>query len=122
MSEQLTHLSLELPMKTVSELNRRDHWRTVANRRAGQRYEVCIEWRKALGVKKIALPCRVTLTRVGARELDSDNLASALKSCRDEIAALLGVDDSPSSPAQFEYKQEAKGKRQYGVKIEVQSF
>ncbi|MDT5061496.1 MAG: hypothetical protein QOH63_1955 [Acidobacteriota bacterium] len=82
-----------------------------------------MEWRNALGVNKIALPCRVILTRIGPKLLDEgDNLRSAMKGIVDEIAALLGVDDSPSSPAQFEYKQEAMGKRQYRVKIEIQSL
>lgn len=39
------------------------------------------------------LPLVVTLTRIAPRSLDSDNLASAAKACRDGISDALGIDD-----------------------------
>lgn len=40
------------------------------------------------------LPCTVVLTRVApSNGLDTDNLAGALKGCRDAVAHWLGVDD-----------------------------
>lgn len=122
MSEQLTNLILELPIKTVSEINRHEHWRARHNRVKSQRREVSAEWKNAVKGRRVALPCKVFLTRIGAKELDSDNLTSALKAIRDEVASLLNVDDSPSSLAHFEYRQKAIGKREYKVQIEVQSF
>jgi hypothetical protein len=35
------------------------------------------------------LPCRVTLTRCGKRHMDSDNVVSAFKAIRDEVADYL---------------------------------
>lgn len=120
--QTLKALYLELPIKTVSEMNRRDHWSAVHKRKAGQRYETSIEWKKAVHGQKVALPCRVVLTRIAPKVLDSDNLASALKAVRDEVANQLGVDDSTLSLAQFECRQKVVGRREYRVLIDVQSL
>jgi hypothetical protein len=122
MKQQLTSLIFEFPMKTVSEMNRRDHWRTVHKRKAAQQREVDIEWKRAASGGKVALPCRVVLTRIAPKTLDSDNLASAMKATRDQVARLLGVDDSPDSLAQFDCRQKAIGERKYSVRIEVVSL
>lgn len=53
---------------------------------------------------------RVTLTRLGARTLDEDNLQSAFKRIRDAVAKHLGHDDSPGSPLCWVYKQEASAR------------
>lgn len=53
---------------------------------------------------------RVTLTRLGARTLDEDNLQSAFKRIRDAVAKHLGHDDNPGSPISWVYKQEASVK------------
>jgi len=50
-------------------------------------------------------PCTITLTRIGVRLLDSDNLASAFKHVRDGIADALGVDDGPEGPITWRYEQ-----------------
>jgi hypothetical protein len=120
--KQLRSLVLDLPIKTVSEANKREHWGTVSKRKKAQRRELNLEWKNAVKGRSVRLPCVVTLTRIAPKLLDEgDNLNSAFKAIRDEIAALLGVDDSPSSPARFEYKQEAIGQRKYRVIISVVS-
>lgn len=80
-------MEITLPIVTVSEANRRDHWRVKARRVKAQRraaWELC---------PRVGLPCLVTLIRVSPRELDDDNLRGALKAIRDGVADRLGVDD-----------------------------
>jgi hypothetical protein len=82
-------ISITLPIHTVSEANRRDHWRVKAKRVKSQRKIT------AALVPRFGLPCVVTLVRVGVRPLDEhDNLRSALKGVVDSIADRLGVPDN----------------------------
>lgn len=57
----------------------------------------------------------VTLTRVGPRTLDTDNLAGALKGVRDGVADALGIDDG--DPRITWCYDQRKGT--YGVQIDV---
>lgn len=101
-----------IPIKTVSEANRRDHWAKKAKRVKSQREAVY------LACPKAEVPCVVTLTRVAPRSLDSDNLQSALKATRDSVAQRLGVDDADER-VEWRYAQE-KGK-EFGVVVEIES-
>ena len=78
---------VHLPIATVSESNRRDHWQVKRKRAKAQRQMA------AALVPRFGLPCVVTLTRVSPRELDDDNLRGALKAVRDGVADRLGIDD-----------------------------
>ncbi len=110
---------LDLPIRTVSTLNERGHWRTRHQRGKAQRKEIEFEWRRGMGKLKIELPCTVTFTRIGPRLLDLDNLQGSMKAVRDQVAEMLGADDSPSSPITWEYRQE-RGKF-YRILIAVES-
>jgi hypothetical protein len=104
-----------MPIRTVSEANRRDHWTAKARRARTQRMAA-----KALARSfgAVEMPCTVTLVRVSPRELDDDNLRGALKATRDGIADYLGIDDRDPRVG-WGYGQ-AKGKpKQYAVKVEV---
>ena len=95
-------MRIELPIATVSEANRRDHWATKARRAKLHRntaWALCPAY---------PLPCIVTITRVAPRFLDDDNLRSAGKSARDGIADRLGVKDNDPR-VEWRYAQ-AKGK------------
>ncbi len=54
------------------------------------------------------LPATVTLTRVGRRKVDQDNLSGLFKATRDGIADVYGVDDG-SDLYQWVYSQEIGG-------------
>jgi len=95
-------ISVTIPIATVSEANRRDHFMVKAKRAKAHRNAA---W---MLCPRYPLPCVVTLTRVGARILDDDNLRSALKSTRDGLADRLGVKDN-SPLIEWRYAQ-AKGK------------
>jgi hypothetical protein len=118
---RLLGLKLMLPIKTVSEANQRDHWRTKNTRKRDQQEELAIEWQRLVPKLEIGLPCVVKLTRIGQRELDGDNLQGAFKGIRDQIAKTLGVDDG-SELIDWQYGQApAFAARFYGVEIEIQA-
>ena len=83
--------SVELPIRTVSEKNAREHWATKARRTAKQRIDT-LAGLLATGWPRPSLPLVITLTRIGPRKLDTDNLERALSGVRDGIA------DKPPRP------------------------
>ena len=95
-------MRIELPIATVSEANRRDHWATKARRVKAQRN---VAWALC---PVYPVPCVVTMTRVAPRALDDDNNVSSMKAVRDSIAKRLGVDDR-SPLVEWRYAQ-AKGR------------
>jgi hypothetical protein len=107
-----------VPIRIVSALNLREHWRKRADRVAGERRAVA--WGlKARGVP--ALPAVVTLTRIAPRRLDGDNLQGGCKAARDEVAAWLGVDDSdPRVEWRYEQSTESLARLpRYALRIDV---
>ena len=73
-----------LPIFTVSEANSREHWHKKAVRHDMQRRWVKVKFLQEKPT--ITLPCQITLTRIGKRKLDSDNLPISMKWIRDAIA------------------------------------
>lgn len=104
---------IHVPLRTVSGMNAREHWQARARRVKGER--LLVAWHLA-SVKKPAVPLVVTLTRIApSNGLDDDNLASAMKGCRDEVAEWLGVNDRDRKTVRYEYGQE---RGPWGVRIE----
>jgi len=102
----------EIPLRLYSLPNVRWHWskkaRTARHARAMTRLVLA-------GKAKPKPPLVVTLTRVGKRDLDDDNLVGAFKHVRDGVADWLGVDDG-SELVEYECKQE---RGNYGIRIEI---
>lgn len=113
-------LAFEYPMRVVSEANQREHYMAKHRRKVAQQLETAAEWRRAIGQRRVPLPCVIRLTRIGCKAMDSDNLAGSMKHVQDAIAKLIGVDDG-SDLLRFEYAQEVIAKRQYAVRVEVMS-
>lgn len=111
-------LTVNAPVQTVSEMNRRDHWAVRNKRRQKQRREVYYAWKIAAATnrKRLVLPLTVRLTRIGAKVLDGDNLQASFKFVRDQVAEMLGIDDGDSGIS-FEYEQTVA--KHYGIIIEV---
>lgn len=111
-------LTITLPIKITSPANgSHGHWASDAKRRKDQR--TITKW-GLMGAPRPPLPVVVTLTRIGVRDLDSDNLAGGFKSVRDEVAAWLGCGDSTRDPITWQYTQERGAPRQYAVRITVE--
>lgn len=120
-------VSLEIEVATVSEANQREHHHVKAARVKRQREAVTAAlWGKVGRFEGRLIMQReghilVCLTRLGARRLDDDNAAGALKGVRDSVAAWLGVDDGPRGPVRWHVEQEAH--RRYrlrpAVRVEI---
>lgn len=111
----LTIRGLNLP----SLANQRLHWAVRAKQVKAQRDVVRLAWRRwnpEDWLDSSPSPFRVELTRFGSRKLDSDNLSSAFKGVRDQVAAELEVDDGDESEVVWVYLQ-AKGKPGIEVRI-----
>lgn len=87
-------ISFDLPIKTVSEANSSEHWSVKAKRHRQQQYFLRLAYSRYLPHLVIDTvlgePCyQIKMIRIAPRKLDSDNLVSAFKFFRDEIAELL---------------------------------
>lgn len=103
--------SLAKPLPSAANL--REHWTVRHARTQEQRKAASLqlktqgrEWlahaKRILGNERMRVGC--ILTRVAPRQLDSDNLQSAFKAIRDEVAAQVGIDDG-SPRWTWEYHQ-----------------
>lgn len=78
----------ELPLRTVSESNKSEHWTISSKRHRQQQWFIRILYGKE--GSKIKLPCICTMIRLSSRLLDEeDNLRMAFKWIKDEIGACL---------------------------------
>lgn len=109
-------LECRLELRTVSGLNVREHWAVRKERVASERAMVAMALR---GKTLPDLPVRISLVRVGPRELDSDNLQAALKGVRDEIAKTYGVNDR-SKLYSWEYTQRRGDKKEWAVEVRIE--
>ena len=118
-------LKITLPIKTVSEANRRDRWGAI-KRKKEQRKVVGLALGKPLA-RSSALAAQldqggldVVLTRItpSARGLDDDNAASAFKAIRDEVAVWLGIDDRDPR-VRWTVRQEKGRPKTWQVRIEI---
>jgi hypothetical protein len=113
-----------IPIQTVSVLNVREHWAKRSRRTKQHRtttYAMLLSYGKAADLYRIAAPIRftITLTRIGGRTLDDDNLRAALKATRDGVADWLGIDDGDKRLT-WQYGQEPKQRKMPpGVRVEI---
>lgn len=107
-------MKVEIPIKTVSGMNAREHHMARARRVKAEREAV--GWAVAT-IAPPKPPCTVTMTRLApSNGLDGDNLQSSQKGVRDALAKWIGIDDkSPLVTWQYD-QQRAKD---YGVVVEV---
>ena len=109
-------MTFVIPIRTKPGLNGREHWRARAARVKRERNAVRLCWPRR--VPPPALPVVVRLTRLspGTRPMDDDNLPGACKAIRDEVAAILGIDDGDRAAARWEYAQD---RGPWGIRVEV---
>lgn len=108
-----------IPLRTVSALNAREHWRARHRRVKAERQAVALSVRDLpeLGAGQVA---RITLTRIAPRQLDGhDNLASALKAVADEVTARLGCSSDRDQRLAWAYGQRRGRPREYAVQLTV---
>lgn len=103
-------------MRLVPGDNAREHWARKASRLKLQREMSRIKTAAAIGGNKIS-SATITITRIGKRKMDSDNLASSAKGVRDGIADALGIDDGDERLT-WVYAQRTE--KRYGVSVLIE--
>lgn len=98
-------MSVYIPgLRTKGGMNSREHHQVRARRVRMERQMVAAY---VNGKPRPETPLLVTLTRIApSNGLDDDNLASALKSVRDQVAGWMGVDDKLRDVVRYQYRQQ----------------
>jgi hypothetical protein len=106
-------VKIEIPIKTVSASNAREHRMARHRRVAKERGDVALY----LVAKHFPPPpLQVLLVRIAPSSgLDDDNLRGALKAVRDEVAKHIGVDDRDPRVT-WAYDQR---RGEYGVEVTI---
>lgn len=108
----------ELPLRTVSLANAREHWSVRSRRGKKEKQTIILAMRDAPEVFRQGLPTVVTMTRIGKRALDDDNLSGSFKAIRDQIAKCMNTDDSPGSNVKWLYEQ--RKSKDYSIHIHIE--
>lgn len=119
---QVGVLVVELPIRVTSAANERVHWTARAKRVRAHRTAIALAVGPSAGPAKLSsYPAfRVKLTRIAPKALDAhDNLAHSCKGLVDGIADVLGVDDGDLKRVRWEYAQEKRAPKTYGLRIEI---
>lgn len=120
----MTTIVWEIPLKTVSEANSSEHWRIKSKRHKQQQFLISCLFRH--NAQPIVLPCIVKLSRLSPRLLDDDNLRTAFKWIRDEIADWLILGHLPKlkgrndSDQRITWQYDQKQQQQQGIRIEIE--
>jgi hypothetical protein len=114
-------LTIEFTAKVrlQSQINTAANWRARAAKVKAQRRLIGLLWlanRPRGG--QVNPPFVVTLTRIGPRAVDDDNLRGAWKAGRDEISHQLGVDDGDSTNVSWVYAQE---RGLFGIRVNIEA-
>lgn len=109
-------MTYRFDIKTVSELNMREHWAVRKKRKQFQQNSFAWLWRNY--DPDVSLPATITFTRYSCMTMDSDNLAGCFKHCRDALARELKVDDG-SDQITWQYRQERTAKRENYFTVEI---
>ena len=117
----------QLPIKTASESNLKEHWSKSSKRHAVQKGWVKWAFNKDKPDLTDALVFRVLLTRIAPRKLDAhDNLRVSMKWVVDSIAEELTGNYIPgraddAKTITWDYLQEKGKPHEYAVRIEIQA-
>lgn len=115
----------EFAHRVSAPLNARGHWTLGHKRTAQERELLAYFWMAAGRPKPPCWPVIVTFTRIARCRLDrGDNLPSAFKGMRDELARRIGLKNDAGPEAVWRYAQvtpASVGKPTgfYGVQVEM---
>lgn len=114
-------LTVQMPIKLVSEANAREHHMRRSGRAKVQRSNAKLFLQQVIrstGDVLPGLPLIVTLSRIAPRKLDSDNHVGSCKHTRDGIADYFGVNDRDEDKIKWLYGEQVRDDK-YGVKVEI---
>lgn len=110
----------EFDFRLRSVLNARWHWTKLYRYKRELGAFTAAYWTIHLGNWRPMLPCKVTLTRIAPRAMDShDNLRASGKSAIDSLAKIIGVDDADPRVTWL-YSQERGQPRAYAVRVAIE--
>ncbi len=116
-------LSLDLPLRTVSEANCFEHWTKKHKRHKDQQRMVAIFLRPHRD--KIKLPCKIMLTRFAPDKLDAfENLPMSFKYVVDAVCAIITGDyraGRADSDDRISLACNQVQSKEYGIRIEITS-
>ena len=125
MTYERHRMARTIPIRTVSEVNRHEHWRVRASRAKSQRFTAHAFCRASIKRRDAWTrgPIVVTMCRVSGRLLDTDNLPCSMKHLRDGVADSLGRKDGPNDGIEWRYSQRKRGKSDpyHAVEIAIYS-
>lgn len=103
-----------VPIRTVNKNNVEEHWAVRRRRVTKERNAVLLRWPRL----EVQVPCAVNLVRIAParNHLDTDGAVAALKTCRDEVSRLIGVDDGDKRVAWTTGPEEVGD---WGVRVEI---
>lgn len=100
-------------LRLDATLNARAHWSQTARKRAKERAVIDA----ALAhVNRTEGPWRITISRIGPRRMDDDNVTASAKGVRDAVARWLGIDDGDERATWITRAEVARG---YAVRVQV---
>lgn len=115
-----TESAWRFDIKTVSEANQREHWRTKHARKKQQQRDFALLWRQYWPVPgKFPVRPTITFTRYSCKELDADNLAGAFKHIQDQLAKEMGIDDGAAFVT-WRYEQRRINKREHYFTVRME--
>lgn len=112
--------STVIPIRLISEANNHDHWAKKYKRQKEQQQRIKLEWLRLR--PKITLPCEIHLTRLGVKELDSDNLVICFKGIRDAIGDCITPGLPPGqadSNPKIKWIYSQKIAKTYAIQIDI---
>ncbi len=107
---------VEVPIRIESTPNLRECWQARSKRAGSHRNSAYFALKAAKAPTQV--PCVVTLTRIGPRTLDGDNLQAGCKAARDGVALWLAVDDGDKR-IEWKYAQQKRGVKDYSLLVEI---
>ena len=118
----MTPIEFDIPIRVANRLNKQHSGWARSRERKAHREAVVFTMRTKIHGRsglKLLMPLAVTLTKITprGRPLDSDGLQSALKTVRDSVAEVIGVDDGNSGYI-WRYAQEFG--REHGVRVRIE--
>ncbi len=116
-------ITIEIPIRLVSESNVREHWSKSHKRHKAQK--IAVAWKMKEYMQDIKLPCKITLRRASPRQFDvDDNLRTAFKYIKDEVANQLIPGKRPGmadSDPRIEWQYDQVKSKAYYVILEIES-
>lgn len=122
-------ITYEIPIRTISEANRRGHWAIFKKLHDAQKLLASQFTKNVLGLlpkgdrrRSLNAVINIHLVRASPRKLDSDNLQSSMKYIRDSVADVLNPGHRPgmadgTDRLKWTYSQRPSGKDEPCVEV-----